>query len=244
MAWGFVAPEVSLGVSGGFRERSPVVVSVQIALRPAVLGGALGARTLVADAAWAADNPVAAFDPAPDIARVQKWAGDCAAGAPIDGAKWITQARRAALLPEVSLSVDLGDSWDKSWSYASSDGVVDTPKDAAKLYAIADDVDRGVDRGWSAKATWRLDELAASPNLVRAATLARAQVERRDEAVKTVTTAYFERRRRLAALAIAPPRDPLERIKAEISVDELTATIDALTCGRFTAAPPPARPPG
>lgn len=234
MGWAIVAPEVSLAVTGSVRERAPVVFSVGFAFRPALVGGAFGAH-----AAFAAppSDPVAAYDPAPEVAIVQRWAADCAAGAPIDGARWIAQARRAALLPELSVSVGLGDDWDRSWTYEPADGIVDSSADADKMFAVADDVDRGGDRSWSAKATWHLDELAASPALVRAATLARTQVERREAAVKEATTAYFDRRRRLAALALAPPREPLERIRAEIAVDELTATLDALTCGRFGSSP-------
>ena len=232
MAFGWVAPEVSVGVSGDMRAGTPPVVSLRFAFRPVVIGSALGARAALAS------DPVAAYDPAPDVALVQRWAADCAGGAPIDGARWIAQARRAALLPELAVSVDLGDDWDRSWTYAPVDGIVDTAADADKMFAVADNVDRGADRSWSARATWHLDELLASPALVRAATLARSQVERREEAVKAVTAAYFDRRRRLATLAIAPPKDPLERIKAEIAVDELTATLDAMTCGRFGSSLP------
>lgn len=225
MGWAFVAPEISIGVTGDLRGRAPAVVSLRFAFRPTVVGTALGAR-----AAFSAEP---AYDPAPEVGLVQAWAAECAGASPVDGARWIAQARRAALLPELAVSVDLGDDWDRSWDYEALDGIVDTAADADKMFAVASDVDRGADRGWSARATWHLDELLASPALVRAATLARTQVERREEAVKDTTSAYFDRRRRLASLALAPPKEPLERIKAEIAVDELTATLDALTCGRF-----------
>ena len=48
-----------------------------------------------------------------------------------------------------------------------------------------------------------------------------------------VTSLYFERRRAQVQLLLNPPSDTVERLRRELEIQELTASIDALTGGWF-----------
>ena len=53
-----------------------------------------------------------------------------------------------------------------------------------------------------------------------------------------VTRLYFDRRRLQVEQLLSPPSDIKTQIKNELRLQELTASIDALTGGKFSAALP------
>lgn len=92
--------------------------------------------------------------------------------------------------------------------------------------------------GWmaSVRATWDLGAIV-SPLADRAAAKdALGRARRRGDAVRRVTTLYYERRRLRLGLALAPPASAAELAEAELEIDRLTAELDALTDGLFSAA--------
>ena len=54
-------------------------------------------------------------------------------------------------------------------------------------------------------------------------------VELRDDILSEITRLYFERRRAQAEFVLRPPADLLEQTHSLLRIDELTASIDALT---------------
>lgn len=87
------------------------------------------------------------------------------------------------------------------------------------------------------RATWDLGSLVAASGEVQAASAVASRAERRERAVKRATAAFFERRRAMLALLLEPPATALARAEAELSVDRLTAELDALTGGLFAREP-------
>ena len=53
--------------------------------------------------------------------------------------------------------------------------------------------------------------------------------------LREVTSLYFTRRRLMTAMVLNPPQSPNEQITEQLRLDEITANIDALTGGFFTA---------
>lgn len=87
------------------------------------------------------------------------------------------------------------------------------------------------------RATWDLGTLVAARGEIAAAAAAAARSQRREAAVRRATALFFERRRAMLALLLEPPASALARAEAELSLDRLTAELDALTGGRFAREP-------
>jgi hypothetical protein len=184
------------------------------------LGGApIAERAPVEDAAWIARRKlVAAARGDPAIGDVQSAAARCSDPlGPERGA--VARAKSAALLPKVTAEVRFDDRSYRIVGHQAS-GEVDYSRLAP---------------GWTAavRATWDLGGLVApqSGRLTARGLLESAQ--RRDQAVKGATAAFFERRRRRLALEMEPPSDPAARAREELEVERLGAELDALTCGAF-----------
>jgi hypothetical protein len=157
----------------------------------------------------------------PDVAEVQAAAARCADPAATDRAA-VARARRAALLPRVTAELRFDDRSYRVVGHQSS-GDVDYAREAPGFTA-------------SLQATWDLAALASPPveRLTARGLLERAR--RRDAALRSATTLYYERRRLRLALELEPPDDPAIRAAAALEIERLGAELDALTCGSFTAA--------
>jgi len=82
---------------------------------------------------------------------------------------------------------------------------------------------------------WDLDRLLFARDEVGAAWTASRILDRREERVRRATRAYFQRRRLLLQLLLDPPREALARAERENQVEEITAELDGLTGGLFSA---------
>jgi len=60
-------------------------------------------------------------------------------------------------------------------------------------------------------------------------------VQLRDDVLDEITRHYFERRRLQIALMTEPPKSPKARLEQELRVHELSALIDGMTGGWFSA---------
>jgi hypothetical protein len=59
-------------------------------------------------------------------------------------------------------------------------------------------------------------------------------VQLRDDVLNEVTRIYFERRRLQVEMLLSPPERVEDKIEKELRLQELTASIDALTGGFFS----------
>ncbi len=84
---------------------------------------------------------------------------------------------------------------------------------------------------WHLRGVWDLSRLAFNPEQLDIKTLDSLQ----ETLVREVTTLYFARRRVMASLLLSPPQDEEELYDAQLRLQELTATLDAFTGGKFAA---------
>ena len=82
---------------------------------------------------------------------------------------------------------------------------------------------------WSVSASWDLDRLIFAAEALDAKSLTGLE----ENLIREVTTLFFSRRRVLASLILSPPDDDEEFFYELMRLDELTATIDAFTGGKF-----------
>jgi hypothetical protein len=84
---------------------------------------------------------------------------------------------------------------------------------------------------WHVRGVWDLSRLAFNSEQLDVKTLNSLQ----ETLVREVTTLYFARRRVMASLLLSPPQDEEELYDTQLRLQELTATIDAFTGGKFAA---------
>jgi hypothetical protein len=84
---------------------------------------------------------------------------------------------------------------------------------------------------------WDLAELASGPDALRAVREGRALAALRQGVINQVNIAFFDRRRLLAERLLADPSEPLSQsVLRRLRIEELIATLDGLTGGRWTSA--------
>ena len=86
----------------------------------------------------------------------------------------------------------------------------------------------------TARARWDLDRLVFNPDELRVAAEAIDVVELRQTVIDQVTRLYFERRRQ-QVLLLRAAGDLENRLGLELRIEELTASLDGLTGGWFSA---------
>ena len=84
---------------------------------------------------------------------------------------------------------------------------------------------------WHVRGVWDLSRVVFNPEQLDIRTLGSLQ----ETLIREVTTAYFSRRRVLANLVLSPPEDDEELYFEQLRLDEMTATLDAFTGGKFAA---------
>jgi hypothetical protein len=80
------------------------------------------------------------------------------------------------------------------------------------------------------RAHWQLDRLIFNAETLDVSSLVGVQ----EGVLREITSLYFTRRRLLTTMTLNPPQDPNEEITETLRLDEITATIDALTGGYFS----------
>ena len=142
-------------------------------------------------------------------------------------ARW---ARLKGLLPEVEGSVDnmIGHTFNnmKDGLYPILPSPAENPNPENYKERMRSDQDQLT---WRVRAVWSLDRLAFNAEALDAKSLNSMG----ESMVREVTTLYFARRRLLATLLLSPPADDQELFLDLMRLDELTATLDAMTGGMF-----------
>lgn len=84
------------------------------------------------------------------------------------------------------------------------------------------------------KAQWDLSGLVYNPDQLRVVSQMGTSAKQRDTLLSTVTKVYFARRKAQIKLMNEPPADVSDRLNLELSIQEYTANLDALTGGWFS----------
>lgn len=139
---------------------------------------------------------------------------------------WSRRTRLAGLLPVVTVRVVHDTHRDEELSRSST---------GAQRLDLSDDQDTTLE----ARAVWRLDRLVFDESELRAAQASWRLHHERLALLAQVTSLYFQRRKlQLTAPATDPGRSALE----QLALAELTAQLDALTGGYFSAHLGPDKP--
>ncbi len=179
------------------------------------------------------DEVLAEFVHEPSIAQVQSWAADYASVNADMVAKWLLQSQTFALLPEVRFQYRQRYGKGNNFVYRTEDGSVALPGDTVE--SLLDRADADIDHYYTVWANWDLDKLIMSSERIRVINEAQDVVKLRDKILAEVTRLYFERRRVQVDMLLNPKRDLTGQVKDQLRLAELTANIDALTGGRFSA---------
>lgn len=181
-----------------------------------------------------ASEVLARFSNEPTVNQVQLWAADYANISPERVQRWLTQSTTFAALPEVQLTYYVRDDYDQGFEYFDENGLDPRTTDS-NPQAVIQDADSGQQQEYRVRLTFDLDKLIMSSERIRVINEAQDIVKLRDQVLGEVTRLYFERRRLQAERLLAPKSDPVALVKEELRLMELTANLDALTGGAFSA---------
>jgi hypothetical protein len=154
------------------------------------------------------------------VDEVQRWTESAARLQPEIAQELLRDARSRGALPLVRLRGRYEDAAERSW-------------DALDLLK-----GRSRDSDWTLDLwlEWDFAELATGPDHLRAVREERASTELRHAVLAQVNAAYFDRRRLLLEAALQPQDGLAAALERRLRVQELDATLDALTAGRWSRA--------
>lgn len=163
------------------------------------------------------------FKDEPTIREVQGVAIKYAEVHPDKIKEWRRQAKVKAILPTLSAGVgrDVTDfyHWESGSTTRTGDDVLIKGNDILE---------------WDVNLSWDLGELIWNNDQTSIDTRSRLMVQLREDILDQVTRLYFERRRLQIDLFMNPPDDQRARIERQLRIEELAASIDALTGGYFS----------
>lgn len=176
------------------------------------------------------DDVLSEFANEPDVRAVQAMAMSYSNSNPELVESWLAASRSAYLLPKLNLE------WDKTLNYNENYNYITGSSGVDELTAQLDGVDTDNNDAFKVKMEWRLDKLVMSSERIRVINEAQDIVKLRDKVLDEVTRLYFDRRRLQVESLLSPEGDLRGKIKNELRLQELTANLDALTGGSFSAA--------
>lgn len=166
----------------------------------------------------ALERAIAAFEYEPSADEVVAWALETTSLDPDAASDAIDRARYSALLPQLRIGVRRGLGWD--WANRQT-----TTADTSSLAS-------GEDLSVIGTMIFRLDRLLAPSEETGLMRERRALEESRTTLAAQVIALYFERRR----LQVEGVVSGTVLITSELRIAELSAMLDVLTGGRFSAA--------
>jgi len=161
------------------------------------------------------------FSSEPDVKQVQKAAMRYAQLHPEETEYWILRSRLSGLVPAVKVGIDRGLERDES---------LDQAWDDADEFGVDTDNDFSLD----CSAQWDLPRLVFDADEIRVVRELTSRVEKRISLLTMVTRMYYERRRLQIQMIIEPPSDIKESADIDLRLEELTATLDAMTGGLYS----------
>ena len=157
------------------------------------------------------------FKDEPSVRQIQQRAIKYAEVHPEKISGWRRSAMLAAFMPTLSLSYDKN-------VYGSGSTKTNSDPNTYGTAMVGP-------RDWGIGLSWNLSELVWNPDQTSIDSRSKLMVELRDDILDEVTRLYFERRRLQVEFLFTPPSNEKERIEKDLRIDELTASIDALTGG-------------
>jgi hypothetical protein len=157
----------------------------------------------------------------PKINQVQKAAIRYAEVEPEKIKDWRRKAQIKAILPRLTVGIDRSESTNYE-IYTS----------ATKHYVYAGPYDK--DNGWDVTLTWELGDLIWNDDQTSIDVRSRLMVELRDDILDEVNKLYFERIRLKMEIDRLAIEDRAKRLEKELRLEELTASLDALTGGYYS----------
>jgi hypothetical protein len=174
------------------------------------------------------EEVMAEFETEPDIRAVQAMAMRYSKSNPELMEKWLASSKRAYALPKVNLQYEKQLDEGTRYDYvAGADG---------NLESQADYVQIGNDDKVVVKLEWRLDKLVMSSEQIRVINETGKANKMREKVLDEVTRLYFDRRRLQVDNLLQPPSSLSDQIEMELRLQEMTANLDALTGGEFSAS--------
>lgn len=164
----------------------------------------------------------------PSIKDIQRAAVTYAEVEPEKIKRWRAQAARKALLPSLSFGLDSNstDLW--HWEAGSS-----TKADDDCLRRGRATID------WGITVSWNLGELIWNNDQTSIDVRSRLTTQLRQDILDEVNKLYFERIRRKIELSNLAIEDRKKRLENELGIQELTASLDALTGGYYSGSVKP-----
>ena len=175
-----------------------------------------------------ADAVLEEFSHEPDVRSVQAMAMRYSRTNPEVTAKWLAASKRAYALPKVNVQYEKElDRADRFDYIAGADGELVDVQDYAQL----ENDDKMVVR-----MEWRLDKLVMSSEQIRVINESNKANKLRENVLDEVTRLYFDRRRLQVESLLTPPSSLQDQIELTLRLQEMTANLDALTGGQFSAS--------
>jgi len=179
------------------------------------------------------DSSAVYYQNEPGINEVQQAAVKYAEVEPEKILRWRKQAAKRAMLPRVTLSADQ----DRDRTINSSVwGTYGNTSGTGKYFIGPDDVTRYKNNSWGISLCWELGDLIWSQDQTSIDVRSRLMVELRNDILDEVTKLYFERLRVRIELDSLALEDFRKKQEKELKVQELTASLDAMTGGYFSRA--------
>ncbi len=171
------------------------------------------------------------------------------------------QATQRAAIMHARMDTQALDNWGQRarWAYVAPealDGFWQLEHHSDDDFSTREDLDKGFnveettttfddDQGerWRAGvgARWDLSKIVFNPDELDVATTATRQARLRQLILEQVTQVYFQRRRLQLKRLLVPPMQRLDAVAIELEIEALTAELDALTGGWFSASIKPRR---
>jgi hypothetical protein len=219
-----VLPEI--GSQGLDSLRAHTAVRVQLPI---------GATETSSRAPLTAEGVLASFSHEPTVQDVHRWTSSYAKTSPHLVERWLKASRNFAGLPQLTLEYRLRDGWDQDFVYLTSSGVGAITPEEEVLPQLSDG-GRDKDSYYTVRMRWDLNELVMSSERIRVINEAQDIAKLRDKLLVEATNLYFERRRLQVEMKLAPRSDVLGQVRDQLRLMEVTANLDALTGGAFSAA--------
>lgn len=173
------------------------------------------------------DEVLAQFVGEPDVRAVQAMAMHYSKTNPKLVEGWLSASRQAFLLPKLNLQYEKEIDATDDYAYILNN--------AGELESQQDGADRQNDDKYVVKLEWRLEKLIMSSERIRVINESQDIVKLRDKVLDEVTRVYFDRRRLQTEMLLDPPSGLSAQVDNELRMQELTAGLDALTGGGFSA---------